>query len=295
MVHMGYSYSIDAVAHLTGISAFTLRNWEKRYEFLRPKRLKNGFRAYDDAHVEMLRKVSILIRHGARVGDLAESIRKGKSLPDLLAPEIAPEVEKQVTLLYASLMQYNLEHAEEIHTTLEASYEPIQMLDLIYAPLISRLRHEGDESESALAQGYFASSFIRLRLSALLASPSNPKTRQPKKVICATPVGQRQSGELMLLAAHLKLKGWSTYYMGSNFPIESMLTAAKSIMPKVVCISFADKHGIHASLKRLSLFECKVCIGGIGALTFDAEESLPDHLYLLKTGGFTVAEVIETL
>ena len=288
-------HSIDAVARLTGISAFTLRNWEKRYEFLKPKRRENGFRAYDDAHVEMLRKVTALLSHGARIGDLAESIRKGKILPEVKASELAPEVEELGNRLYTSLVAFELHKAETTHAELESEFERPKMLDLIYGPLLSKARRDWNEGEISLAQKHFACAFIKLRIAPFLTEPPQKMANEAKKALFATTIGDHHEANLMLWAAHLKLNGWSSYYLGAHLPIEDVRSAAQLIRPKSVCLSFADKHEIQSQLKVLSSFECKVCIGGFGALTFDADESLPSHLHLFKSDARQAAEVIEAI
>jgi methanogenic corrinoid protein MtbC1 len=288
-------YSIDAVARLTGISAFTLRNWEKRYDFLRPKRLDNGFRAYGDEHVEMLRKVAALLRHGARIGDLAESIRKGKPLPEVRTPELAPEVQEQAKQLYTALMDYNQDRAEAIHSELSARFSTQQMLDLIYSPLLSRMGRDWNTGETTLAQEHFASAFIRLRLAPLLTMTHHGAASSRKKVICATASGELHEGGLMLITAHLKLKGWSTFYLGSNLPLEDVRAAAQTIEPHLICLSFTDKHAFRAAIPLIQEIRCKVCVGGFGALTFDGEDTLPPHLHLLKNSGKEAAEMIEMI
>jgi methanogenic corrinoid protein MtbC1 len=293
MVHM--HYSIDAVARMTGISAFTLRNWEKRYAFLKPKRLDNGFRAYDDEHVEMLRKVLALLRHGARIGDLAETIGRGRNLPELPVIELAPEVEEGAKALYEALMGFNLLKAEELHHDLEARFKPVDLLDLVYAPLLARLGRDWNAGDATLAQEHFASAFIRLRLAPYLTSSRSELKSSKKKAVCATTTGELHEGGLMLMTAHLRLNGWSTYYLGSNLPLEDVREAAKAIRPQVLCLSFTDRHGLASSVSPLSRLDCKVCLGGFGALTFDAEDSLPKNMHLFRSQGREAADRIEAL
>ena len=99
----------------------------------------------------------------------------------------------------------------------------------------------------------------------------------------------------MLLTAHLRLQGWSTYYLGSSLPISDVRLAAERLRPDIVCISFMDKHAIDSSLSELTQFGCAVAITGFGALTFDAEESLAPQLKLLKRSGREAASAIENL
>jgi DNA-binding transcriptional MerR regulator len=286
-------YSIDTVAKLTGISAFTLRNWEKRYDFLKPNRLDNGFRTYGEEHVELLRKVSALLRHGARIGDLADTIGRGRLLPDVPTTELSPEVQKEAKALYSALMNFDLTSADAIQAGLESRFEPVQLLELVYTPLLALLGSDWNSGVATLAQEHFASAFIRLRLAPYLthAQPS----LSHKKALCATTTGELHEGGLMLLAAHLRLRGWSTYYLGTNLPLDDIQSATRLIQPHVLCLSFTDKHGLSASLDPLSRLNTQVCLGGFGALTFDAEEQLPANLHLFRTNGRAAADSIESL
>ena len=157
-------YSIDAVARLTGISEFTLRNWEKRYEFLKPKRLENGFRAYDDEHIwNMLRRVCALLGHGARAS-ATWPIASGKgrgAARDAHAPQLAPEVEERAEALYTALMEFDLKKAEALHQELEKAYEPHQMLELLYPPLLAQMGRDRNSGQAnTVAQEHFAASFL---------------------------------------------------------------------------------------------------------------------------------------
>ena len=64
-------YRIGAVAHLTGLSAHTLRAWERRYANLHPVRTDTGLRLYSESQVERLRLIQRLIGEGYAIGTLA--------------------------------------------------------------------------------------------------------------------------------------------------------------------------------------------------------------------------------
>jgi DNA-binding transcriptional MerR regulator len=287
-------YSIDSVVQLTGLSAFTLRNWEKRYDFLRPRRMENGFRAYDFAHVEMLGKVASLLKHGAKIGDLAEGIRKGRPLPEVITPELAPEVQAQATLLYSALVAYDVERAEGIHAELAARFSTTQMLDLIYAPLFSRLGKDWSTGKTTTAQEHFASAFIRLRLAPYLTLFNASSMGAKHKVVCATTPGELHEGGLMLITAHLRLKGWSTYYLGASLPLDDLKSAALAIRPNLICLSFSEPHALGNAIPPLAALKTRVCIGGFGALTYDGEDNLPEHIRLFKLSGKEAAGMIDT-
>ncbi|UCG73325.1 MAG: MerR family transcriptional regulator [Chromatiales bacterium] len=69
------SYSIRAVARLTGLAAHTLRLWEERYGALEVARSPGGHRVYSADNVARLARLKRLVDQGHRISALA-------SLPD---------------------------------------------------------------------------------------------------------------------------------------------------------------------------------------------------------------------
>jgi DNA-binding transcriptional MerR regulator len=63
-------FGMRDVTRLTGLSAPRLRQWERRYRLVRPRRLANGYRAYTREQVALLRAVARLLAAGHEIGDL---------------------------------------------------------------------------------------------------------------------------------------------------------------------------------------------------------------------------------
>jgi DNA-binding transcriptional MerR regulator len=65
-------YSISDLAELTGVKCHTLRVWEKRYGFLKPRRTEANIRYYQDQDLRVLQQVVNLYQHGVRISRIAE-------------------------------------------------------------------------------------------------------------------------------------------------------------------------------------------------------------------------------
>ena len=70
-------------SRLTGLSADTLRMWERRYGFPRPMRTKSGVRVYSASDVERLSLVARALAVGFRAGDALRL--DGAALADAVA------------------------------------------------------------------------------------------------------------------------------------------------------------------------------------------------------------------
>jgi PAS domain S-box-containing protein len=60
--------TLKAVSRRTGIPAATLRTWEHRYGFIRPRRSPSGYRLYGEEEIARIEQVKYLVGQGVRIG-----------------------------------------------------------------------------------------------------------------------------------------------------------------------------------------------------------------------------------
>ena len=73
-------YTVKRAAALTGISADTLRMWERRYGVVAPVRNEGGYRLYDDAAIARLTAMSALVGAGWAPREAAAQVSSGTTL-----------------------------------------------------------------------------------------------------------------------------------------------------------------------------------------------------------------------
>jgi hypothetical protein len=66
--------TLKAVSRRTGIPAATLRTWEHRYGFLRPRRSASGYRLYGEEEIARIEQVKYLVRQGVRIGAAMKTV-----------------------------------------------------------------------------------------------------------------------------------------------------------------------------------------------------------------------------
>ncbi|NNE06093.1 MAG: MerR family transcriptional regulator [Xanthomonadales bacterium] len=69
------TYSIGAVARLTGLTTHTIRMWEHRYQAVSPARTDTGRRAYTASDVEKLSMLKALTDQGSPISSVADLTR----------------------------------------------------------------------------------------------------------------------------------------------------------------------------------------------------------------------------
>lgn len=81
-------YRINVVAKLTGVSAATLRAWERRYGVPVPSRTESSYRVYSEADIETIRRLRALCDEGMSPSEAAKVVLTETAAP----PEPAANV-----------------------------------------------------------------------------------------------------------------------------------------------------------------------------------------------------------
>jgi DNA-binding transcriptional MerR regulator len=67
--------SIAETAHIIGISAAALRQWEARFGWPQPEREANGYRTFSPQLVNDLKRVVAIVKRGGYIGDAIAQVR----------------------------------------------------------------------------------------------------------------------------------------------------------------------------------------------------------------------------
>jgi DNA-binding transcriptional MerR regulator len=66
--------TLKAVSRRTGVPTATLRTWEYRYGFLRPRRSPSGYRLYGEEDIARIQRVKYLVGQGVRVSAATKAV-----------------------------------------------------------------------------------------------------------------------------------------------------------------------------------------------------------------------------
>ena len=86
------SFTIKDLENISGIKAHTIRIWEQRYQFLKPKRTETNIRFYNNVELKTLLTIALLNKYGFKISLLdkmsAEELdKKIQSLTQLEAQQ----------------------------------------------------------------------------------------------------------------------------------------------------------------------------------------------------------------
>jgi DNA-binding transcriptional MerR regulator len=259
----GLLHPIRAVSRMTGLSAHTIRAWERRYEAIHPARTDSRRRLYSDAEVERLRLLKRLTTAGRSIGQIAglseEELRRLAAADHPSSSLAAGETEEGSAFAERIVVEC-LQAARDLDgrtiesRLLQASVAlPHQaLIDGVIAPLLTRLGELWQHGQIRPAQEHLATAVLRTFLGNLIADCPVPPSAPD--AVFATPAGQVHEFGALAAAATAAAEGWRVSYLGTSLPAEDIAATAISRGARVVGLSIvfpADDAHLHSEIVRL--------------------------------------------
>ena len=239
-----YKYPIKVVSQMTGLSAFVIRAWEKRYDAVTPSRTDTNRRLYSEEDIEKLRLLNEAIQKGHNIGGIANlSINELKSIleqerntgSELVSEEIISDVDSLLDVCIEAVKTYNAKELETILLKASSKLSQPQLIENLVVPLVYKIGDLWQDGEIRVANEHLASAVIRSFLASLIEQHS-PDENAPV-IISATPRGQDHELGAMIVGVIAAPLGWKVIYLGPNLPVEEISAVADSLGAKVVALS----------------------------------------------------------
>jgi DNA-binding transcriptional MerR regulator/methylmalonyl-CoA mutase cobalamin-binding subunit len=234
-------YPIRAVARLTGLTADTLRSWERRYRVVSPVRDPRG-RLYSGTDVKRLQLLAAAVERGHPIGRLAS--KADEELEALIAARTAARADDEaqgddaqgdvaLSTLLTALGRFDAASVERELNRLSLALKP---RDLVHRVIFRFLKHVGDEwhaNRLNIAQEHLLSGAVRNLLGAMVRLYS--KEDVPRRLLFATPSGERHEFGILAAAMLAASGGLGVTYIGADVPARLIVdSAARSGVDVVV-------------------------------------------------------------
>ncbi|KPK17366.1 MAG: hypothetical protein AMJ62_01585 [Myxococcales bacterium SG8_38] len=253
-------YPMRVVARLTGLTADTIRVWERRYGAVDPDRTEGNKRRYTGAQVRRL----VLLR---RATELGHSIGQVARLRDdelrRLIGETGPDIGSKVSL-YAAIVEdymhaifdYDVQRAESILTRTAAILPPMTLTLEVIVPLLRRIGESWSSNELRISHEHIISGQLRSLLGALLRH-TDPVAGAPR-VIVATPSNHLHEFGAIIGAFMAASRGFEPIYLGTHMPFDDIAEAADQSGAVLILLSIArdcepgEREALIAGIERLA-------------------------------------------
>lgn len=239
------NYTVKAAARATGISESRLRTWERRYGIPSPGRAPTGRRLYNEADLDVIRRMTALLQAGMSAAQAAEAAKSG-------SPEPQEPVRSEHDLV-AVIAQAAEDYDEaSLVNALRTAVQELDWAGALDQVLFPALRRVGLYWQTAVippASEHFTSELVRRELMAAVSGLSVPA--DSPCVLLACPEDERHDLGLLGLSLLLRRAGVQTLYLGADVPTADILEVCDVAKPDAVCLSATSGEGL-ASLIRAS-------------------------------------------
>ena len=278
-------YSIKEIEQLSGIKAHTLRIWEQRYNFIKPKRTDTNIRYYDDQDLRFVLNVSLLKDHGHKISRIC-------SMPEQdIQEEVSRLMEKkmgfpeQIQALTLAMLELDEDRFEKTLGTniLQIGFERT-MLNLIY-PFFQRIGILWQTGAITPAQEHFISNLVRQKIIVAIDGQLVSSENFNKKYLLYLPEGELHEMSLLFSAYILKSRNNKVIYIGQNVPHNDLLNIYKDHNPDhllTVMTTSPPTSEAQAYIYKLSesFKNSKILISGHSVVGEDMD--LPNNVILLN-------------
>ena len=228
-------YRIQSVAEMTGVSAATLRAWERRYGIPAPQRTASAYRLYTDRDVELIRRVRELCENGvapaqaaqmvqAARGSREEAVRLETDTAELVAQKILAGVER----FDADMIEAAVRHAMFLGSA-------TALFERVYGPVMLEVGERWQAGVVSVGQEHLVAEIIGSAVRDILrmVRPASPG----KTVVLACLADEEHA--LPSLGVALMLAEWNmrTVVLGARTPPAALRHAVAEVRPDAVGLS----------------------------------------------------------
>lgn len=276
-------YSIKDLEHLSGIKAHTIRIWEKRYQLLDPDRSDTNIRSYTDDDVRRILNVSMLIKNGYKISNVAafddaklqeEVLRQNKTLLD---------PEKNIDQLLFHTVNLDTFGFEQLLKKIIQENGFSKTIQNVIFPFFERIGLLWQAGSIFVAHEHFVSNLIRNHLIVETAKFDNHLSE--KKVLFF--LREEELHELGLLYFNFLAaeNGFRCIYLGQSLPFSDLASLLRSTEFDFVCTTFInviEKPELELYLVNLSLTFNKNKILIAGRQIAIHKPKLPSNVAVIK-------------
>ena len=281
----GKGYPIKVVSRMTGLSPHVIRVWERRYDVVSPERTSSNRRLYNEANIQKLRLLKILVDYGyniSQIADLAvnqlEKMIGEHSIESHVTEVTPPSSTLQVSMdslvddFFLAIRSLDAAVMEKILLSASVSFSQPQILEGLIIPVMERIGEEWQKGNFRIYHEHLVTTVIRTYLSDQLSS-IHSATNSPGMIV-ATPSGQNHEIGALIVALTAAISGWNAMYLGTNLPAEEIAAVAQQKNSAAILLSIIYPPNdpiLEKELIRLGELipgNCQIIIGGRAASSY---------------------------
>lgn len=286
-------YSIKAITTLTGLSAETLRAWERRYVGISPARSDNGRRRYSQQELEKLTLLAQLTRNGHTISKIAglecAALRELQQAQALHKDSLHPLLDQ----IIEAVMDYRIDRCEQLLKRALVASEPLEYARDILLPALKKVGELWHQEKLSIAQEHMFTCCVNRIVLSMVNNLQNASANSPA-MLFATPSNEPHECGILLSCLLAAVQQYRCFFLGANLPGKDIVEAVRHLQPDIIVIGLVKTPPEPATIEQLQIVltakeeaASTVWIGGDGAEYWHQHATLPncelitdiDHFY----------------
>jgi len=238
--------NVKVAAKMAGITAHTVRGWERRYGAVSPSRTPTGRRTYTSEDIQRLRLLGQLVKRGHQISfiatlpnaDLEKLWRQEDESafqPTHKKKELSSEVDTMITEMMVALSRFDLDRLSDLILRTRVTIPTRTMVLEVFGSMMAQVGRRVMAEEMTVAQEHAFSAIVRDHLGQVLQSLKS-KSKEGKCLLFATTEGDLHEFGILLSAILAAGYGHEVRYLGPNMPANDLGHAASMLNADVVIL-----------------------------------------------------------
>lgn len=209
-------FTIKDLENLTGVKAHTIRIWEQRYNFLKPKRTDTNIRHYNNEELKSILNIALLNKYGFKISFIDKMTKDeiGKKIQQINLHEA--QQERILNELISFTVDLDMEAFEEVINREVRASDIEKVIDKIVFPFLEKIGILWQSNHINPAQEHLVFNAVRQKL--LLAIDKCPKPTSADTVLLFLPENEYHELGLIYVNYLFRRAGVRTFYLGANVP-----------------------------------------------------------------------------
>jgi MerR family transcriptional regulator, light-induced transcriptional regulator len=281
------AFTIKDLENLSGIRAHTIRIWEQRYNFLKPKRTTTNIRYYSNDELRTVLNIALLNKYGFKISHIdrmqPQEIRERiLSLGDARAVQ-----ERVINELVQEMVELDMEKFERTLNNYTSSKGIERTVIQVIFPFLEKIGILWQTGHINPAQEHLVTNIIRQKLIVAIETTVS-HVKLDKSFLLFLPEGEHHELGLLFMYYLIKSRGANAIYLGANVPAKDVEYVIKLKKPDVAFIHMTATAVSFNFEKFLANIEQK--FGNIptiisGQITQQYKKRLPVSVQLKKSLG----------
>jgi len=212
------AFTIKDVENLSGIKAHTIRIWEQRYTFLKPRRTNTNIRYYSCEELKNILNISLLHKYGYRISHINKM--DGHELREKIISlsNIQAQQERIVNELIQHMIDLDIDQFECVFDNYIMTRGIDKTITHIIFPFLDRIGILWLTNHINPTQEHLVTNIIRQKIIVGIEGVVT-HFNVNKTILLFLPEGEHHELGLLYMYYLLKNRGIKVLYIGANIPI----------------------------------------------------------------------------